>query len=75
MFSVILFVSCNNEGTQTIGNENSGIRGPIKCKKFTFENHQYVEFRDCGFYGQGFVHDPDCPTCHPIMKSDSVVAY
>lgn len=32
-------------------------------RKFTYNGHNYIEFKDNTMYGQGYVHDPDCP-CH-----------
>ena len=34
--------------------------GKIYVRKFIFENHQYIEFKDYRYYGHGYVHDPDC---------------
>lgn len=32
-------------------------------REFTYNGHNYIEFKDNAMYGQGYVHDPDCP-CH-----------
>lgn len=33
-------------------------------RKFIYNGHSYIEFKDNSMYGQGYVHDPDCPCRH-----------
>lgn len=65
LIATICLCSCNAdtkddthvETTQVIRCED-GVK--IYVRKFTFENHQYLEFKDLRCYGHGFVHDPNC---------------
>lgn len=45
----------------TVKEENPG--DEYFVREFTYKGHRYLEFKDNYHYGQGFVHDPDCP-CH-----------
>ena len=51
--------SCYTEGTKSI-QENQGIGGDVYIKEIVYKNHSYLEFKDSGMYGQGWVHNPDC---------------
>lgn len=65
LFGLFVFTSCFNDGTKEVTENNGGIGGRIYGKKFMFEGHRYIEFKDNGLYGHGYVHDPKCPTCNP----------
>ena len=32
----------------------------VTSQTITYNNHQYIKFRQTGFAGQSIVHDPDC---------------
>ena len=65
LLAALLAYSCN---TETKGETHVETPQVIRCedgvkiyaRKFTFENHQYIEFKDQRYYGHGFVHDPNC---------------
>lgn len=65
LIAAICLCSCNADTKDDAHVETSQV---IRCedgakiyvRKFTFEKHQYIEFKDHRFYGHGFVHDPDC---------------
>ena len=57
--SCLLLVSCYTNGTKPVNNDN-GIGGEVYVKEITYKNHSYLEFKDNGVYGQGWVHNPDC---------------
>ena len=62
IFAVLLLCGCEPETQKAVYNDDA----KIYVRKFTFEEHQYIEFkRPGGGYDNytGFVHDPDCP-CH-----------
>jgi len=52
----LLATSCLSPEYKEVG-ENFFVR------EFAYNGHKYIEFKDNTLYGQGFVHDPDCP-CH-----------
>lgn len=63
IFAVLLLAACEPE-TQKGVYSDDGTK--IYARKFTFEEHQYIEFyRHAPGYDNytGFVHDPDCQTC------------
>ena len=63
LISICLFTSCcYNEGTKKVSTVE-GIGGEIYVKEFTYKGHTYIEFKDKGLDGQGYVHDPDCQEC------------
>ena len=55
----LLLVSCYTNGTKPLNNDE-GIGGEVYVKEITYKNHSYLEFKDSGIYGQGWVHNPDC---------------
>ena len=61
IFTALLLFGCGPE-TQKAVYSDDGTK--IYARKFTFEEHQYIEFyREGGFsYDNytGFVHDPNC---------------
>lgn len=57
--SCLLLVSCYTDGTKPLNNDK-GIGGEVYVKEITYKNHSYLEFKDNGVYGQGWVHNPDC---------------
>lgn len=61
---VTILLGCTNKGTKIIegcGDTSQGIRGYVSVKEIVYNNHRYLEFKDEGMYGQGWVHDPECP--------------
>jgi hypothetical protein len=62
LFICICFISCYNSGTEHITKDNSteGISGEVVVKEIIYKDHSYLEFRDRGLHGQGWVHNPDC---------------
>ena len=68
LFSVLVLTSCLNEGTERVTNYNGGVAGSIVAREFEYKGHQYIEFKDEGIYGQGFVHNPECQACTPMYK-------
>ena len=60
LFSILILSSCRNDGTQKVTDDNGGITGGIIAKEFDFKGHYYIEFKDYGISGHGFVHDPEC---------------
>lgn len=58
--TILILVSCNNSGVKTATDVNGGIRGSVIAKEFSYNGHNYIEFKDVSMYGQGFVHDPNC---------------
>jgi hypothetical protein len=63
-FIVILLQSCNNDCNDKASlyknSDNSEI-GELISKKFKYEGHQYIFFKQREIYGQTVVHDPECP--------------
>ena len=57
--SCLLLISCYTKGTKPVNNDK-GIGGEVYVKEITYKNHSYLEFRDNGIHGQGWVHNPDC---------------
>lgn len=57
--SCLLLVSCYTDGTKPVNNDK-GIGGEVYVKEITYKSHSYLEFKDKGVYGQGWVHNPDC---------------
>jgi len=51
--------SCYTEGTKNVTG-NQGMMGNIYVKEIVYKNHSYLEFKDSGMKGQGWVHNPDC---------------
>lgn len=58
LFCSIFLVSCFTDGTEKTSSD--GIGGSVYVKEFIYNNHSYLEFKDGGVYGQGWVHNPDC---------------
>ena len=58
LFCSIFLVSCFTEGTNKI--PTLGIGGDVVVKEIIYKNHSYLEFKDNGIYGQGWVHNPAC---------------
>lgn len=57
--SCLLLASCYTNETKPVNNDK-GLCGEIYVKEITYKNHSYLEFKDNGIYGQGWVHNPDC---------------
>lgn len=68
LFTVFCFVSCYTDGTKQIDNSSAGIGGKVCVKELIYENHSYLEFKDQGIYGQGWVHNPDCKCFSDTIK-------
>ena len=60
LLTMVCLCSCYNEGTTKVGNKSTGIYGRIVVKEINYKNHSYLEFKDEGLKGQGWVHNPDC---------------
>lgn len=63
IFSLLLLCGCEPETQKGVYCDDGTM---IYARKFTFEEHQYIEFyRHAPGYDNytGFVHDPDCQTC------------
>ena len=62
MINIILLSSCINDGTTNISSNisNEGIFGEVFVKEVSYNNHSFLEFKDKGLQGQGWVHNPDC---------------
>lgn len=58
-FCVLLLSSCYSEGTSKV-KSNIGIGGNVYVKEVTFHGHSYLEFKDNGITGHGWLHNPDC---------------
>lgn len=59
LFIVCLFLSsCVTDGTKSLNDK--GIKGGIYVKEIKYDGHSYIEFKDNGTYGQGWVHNPEC---------------
>lgn len=62
---LILFIgcmilsSCYSNGTEPVNSDGIS-RDDLFAKRFTYDGHVYVEFKDEGLYGHGFTHDPEC---------------
>lgn len=61
IFTAILLLGCEPETQKTVYSDDGT---KIYVRKFTFEEHQYIEFYrpSSGAYDNytGFVHDPNC---------------
>ena len=55
---LFLFTGCYKDGTEHIGVE--GIRSEVLVKEINYKGHSYIEFKEEGTYGQGWVHNPEC---------------
>ena len=63
IFTAILMFGCEPETQKGVYCDDGTT---IYARKFTFEEHQYIEFyRHAPGYDNytGFVHDPDCQAC------------
>ena len=56
----LMLTSCFTEGTKQIDNNVNGLCGNVYVKEITYNGHSYIEFKDNGTYGQGWVHNPEC---------------
>lgn len=56
IISCLALVSC----TDVNPIKDGGLSGKVYVKEVTYKNHSYLEFKDNGIYGQGWVHNPDC---------------
>lgn len=56
IFAVLLVNGCEPETQHLIKSEDNTT---LRVRKFTFEEHQYIEFCRDNHY-TGFVHDPNC---------------
>ncbi len=61
VFFLLLFSGCEPKSQKSVETED-GSR--LYARKFTFEEHQYIEFYRNGHFSYdnytGFVHDPNC---------------
>jgi hypothetical protein len=60
IFTAILMFGCEPETQKAVYSDDGTM---IYARKFTFEEHQYIEFyRNAPGYDNytGFVHDPNC---------------
>lgn len=57
--SCLVLTGCFTDGTKPLNNDK-GIGGEVYIKEIIYKNHSYLEFKDNGIYGQGWVHNPDC---------------
>ena len=49
---------CYSNDTEHVNSD--GISRDLFAKRFTYDGHVYIEFKDGGLYGHGFTHDPKC---------------
>ena len=68
LLGLCLLASCTNPGTKKLDNVSTGIFGSVLIKEIKYKNHNYIEFKDEGTYGQGWVHDPDCECFENIYE-------
>lgn len=71
LFSVLCLVSCL-DSKYKVNEYNEGLSGSIYVKEITYKNHSYLEFKDNGIYGQGWVHNPECPCYYYVEECDSI---
>ena len=55
---LFLFTGCHKDGTKCIGVE--GMQSEVLVNEFIYKGHSYLEFKEEGTYGQGWVHNPEC---------------
>lgn len=56
IISCIALISCVDSAPL----KDEGLGGKVYVKEITYKGHSYIEFKDNGIYGQGWVHNPDC---------------
>ena len=40
----------------------------LNVRKWFYEGHEYLEFNEEGYYGRGWIHDPNCSGCIKSVK-------
>jgi hypothetical protein len=72
LFMCVCMSSCIN-GSKCDVVPNSGIySNSVIVYEFTYKGHSYLEIKDTGSYGQGWVHNPDCPCFNQKKESDGL---
>ena len=68
LIMLLVAVSCGQlkEPPKWVPNESER---QIYTAEFTYKGHEYIGFKDNRYYGQGFVHNPDCP-CMSNRKAE-----
>lgn len=61
----VQLVSVEKFKTEMTDEEDKTHYRPILMEKYVIYGHDYMLIKNNDWYGQGWVHDPDCRKCHP----------
>ena len=68
----LCLASCVRRGITKVKDTGFGEGGEVWVMEFEYNGHKYLELKDNSQYGQGWVHDPDCPCFTQKKESDGL---